>query len=691
LALVVDRLGGSPRSGQQQMVTEVAAAIAGEKTLLVQAGTGTGKSIGYLVPAACHAVAEQERVIVATATLTLQRQLLSRDLPILAEVLQPLLPRELKFSVLKGRQNYLCKYKLDGGYPIDEFTLFDDPIGANSESSDAGGSSVFDNSGGSGSVKGAKPKGKTGKSKRNGPSHQDQTESFADQVRRARDWAQTTTTGDRDDLVPGVSDRAWRQVSVTSLECLGNKCPMLADCFSEAARNAAREADIVVTNHAMLGVAATGSPGVLPEYDVLVVDEAHNLESAVISGATVELSLPIIERTARTAKRHLGVATERLDDAGKQFGIALAACAEGRFTAELPEALRSAVALLRDATRPLITPEPAQRAAGGQSAGNAEADGGAKVAQAALLSLFEVAERIADPNEAEVLWCVKAEDGFSRLYAGPQQVAMLIKERLLEDSTGVFTSATLALGDSFTAAANSLGLAADGYKGVDVGSPFDYGKQGILYVAAHLPRPGREPVIESQLDEIEALIRAAGGRTLGLFSSRAAAEVAATAMRERLATPVFLQGDDQLPTLISDFAADPSASLFGTFSLWQGVDVPGASCQLVIIDKLGFPRPDDPISSARVQAVEQRGGNGFMAVSAAHSALRLAQAAGRLIRRSNDRGVVAVLDPRLQTARYAGYLVASLPPFWRTTNRDVVLSALQRLDAAAKAANPTSA
>ena len=271
----------------------------------------------------------------------------------------------------------------------------------------------------------------------------------------------------------------------------------------------------------------------------------------------------------------------------------------------------------------------------------------------------------------------------SKLHAAPLAVAGLIRTNLLTERTGVFTSATLALGGTFDPVARSLGLDDDGatWSGLDVGSPFDYPQQGILYIAKHLPQPGREAATDGQLDEIADLITAAGGRTLGLFSSRRAALAVAEAMRDRLDVPVLCQGDDQLPTLVKEFAADPRTCLFGTLSLWQGVDVPGPSCQLVLIDRIPFPRPDDPVKSARARAVEAAGGNGFMQVSANHAALLLAQGAGRLIRSTADRGVVAVLDPRLATARYGSYLTKSMPDFWTTTDRRVVLSALERLSA----------
>jgi ATP-dependent DNA helicase DinG len=358
------------------------------------------------------------------------------------------------------------------------------------------------------------------------------------------------------------------------------------------------------------------------------------------------------------------------------------------------------------------------------------------MASSTMLALFEVADRMTGEGAQQgrdVLWCSRGDDGgwrgggMTRLHAAPLSVNGLIRTHLLAGRSGVLTSATLALGGSFVPLARAIGLeeparaaareeparatahdeptrttarevapreggatsparaappdrdAERGWHALDVGSPFDYRRQGILYVASRLPAPGREPTTDAQLDEIATLVTAAGGRTLGLFSSRRAAAAAADAMRERLDVPVLVQGDDQLPTLVRRFAEDPATCLFGTLSLWQGVDVPGPSCQLVLIDRIPFPRPDDPVRSARTEAVSAAGGNGFMQVAATHAALLLAQGAGRLIRGTEDRGVVAVLDPRLATARYGEFLARSLPDFWRTTDRALVVAALERL------------
>ncbi|QCB93917.1 ATP-dependent DNA helicase [Cellulomonas shaoxiangyii] len=697
LDLAVGALGGGRREGQHTMALAVADALAGGEHLLVQAGTGTGKSLGYLVPAVRHAVTEDERVVVSTATLALQRQVMTRDLPLVTQALAGRLPRPADIALLKGWHNYLCVHKVAGGYPDDDQgALFDVPERPGAADHPAPAAEEGDR------------------------------ETLGEQVVRVREWAQETTTGDRDDLVPGVADRAWRQVSVTAMECLGSSCPMLQECFPDAARARAREADVVVTNHAMLGIAATGSPNVLPEHDVLVVDEAHELTDRVTAQATAELSVATIDHAARLARRHGGVPTTDLDTAAQHLASVVVPLPEGRFPDGLPEEARLAVAAVRDAARTLLTVLKPDASTKGRDG----AEGGIKMANAAMLALFETAERMAaDPDDLRhtVLWCARGEDRrgqvTTRLHAAPLAVDGLVRTQLLAGRTGVLTSATLALGGSFDPVARALGLAgrtdaaptgpaqvrsagtvteagagtatpgagstradpgradAGRWRGLDVGSPFDYPRQGICYVARRLPTPGREPATDAQLDEIATLVEAAGGRTLGLFTSRRAAQVAAEAMRARLDVPVLLQGDDQLPTLVARFAADEPTCLFGTLSLWQGVDVPGPACRLVLIDRIPFPRPDDPVRSARSDAVAAAGGNGFMAVSATHAALLLAQGAGRLVRSGDDRGVVAVLDPRLETARYGEFLRRSMPPFWRTTDRDVVLAALRRLSA----------
>ncbi|MBD3783367.1 MAG: ATP-dependent DNA helicase [Micrococcales bacterium] len=635
LHAAVAGVGGTERPGQVEMAHAVADAVERGEHLLVQAGTGTGKSLAYLVPAVQHAVDTGRTAVVATATLALQAQIVDRDMPRLAEALTPVLGRRPTYALVKGRRNYVCLHKLEGGFPDDDAdTLM--TVGDVDRAASRLGAEVV----------------------------------------RLREWAGVTESGDRDELVPGVSERAWRQVSVSAEECLGSRCPMVAECFVERSREAARDVDVVVTNHSFMAIDAFEGRQMLPEHDVLVVDEGHELVDRVTSTITDELTPGSVRAAAKRAGRQTDAA-EGLDDAATLLESVLEPMPEGRLTA-VPEALALALGRIRDVARQAQT-ELKPRA-------GEEADGARKVAQAAVDELFDVAARVLEERELDVVWLSKDPRRGPVLRVAPMSVAMLVRDKVFDERTVVITSATLELGGTFDAVAGTIGLrgeGAPGWRGLDVGSPFDYPKQGIAYVAKHLPAPGRDGTAPQTLDEVEALVRAANGRTLGLFSSMRAAREVTEEMRNRLEDTdivVLCQGEDQISTLVREFAKDVRTCLFGTLSLWQGVDVPGSSCQLVLIDRIPFPRPDDPLASARSQAIARMGGNGFMAVSATHAALRLAQGAGRLIRRSDDRGVVAFLDSRMMTARYAGFLQRSLPPFWPTADREMVLGALRRLD-----------
>ena len=647
----VRRLRGAPRPGQVEMAARVADALETRTHLLVQAGTGTGKSLGYLVPVMVRAVDAGERAVVSTATLALQRQILTRDAPLAADAVEVVTGSRPGVALLKGWQNYVCRHRLEGGYPDDEGALF--------------------------SAGEATTAGRIGEAGRR---------SVGEQVVRLREWAADTTTGDRDDLVPGVSDRAWAQVSVSRAECLGPSCPLREECFPELARAAAAEADVVVTNHAMLGIAAAGNPGVLPEHRVLVVDEAHELVERVRSQSTVSLSAAAVMRVAATARRGASVLVTELESAGRRLQLSLADLPDGRLRDGPPPVRHEALVVLDAAARQVLA-DVREAAKAGRKGADAGGAGGVALARTAVSDLVGAIERMTSDSVREhrdVAWVERPRMGTEppRLTLAPVDVAASVADSLLGDRAAVLTSATLALGGGFEPMARALGLtlAAGQWDGADVGTPFDYARQGILYTPTHLPRPGRG-ISEAVLDEILALTEASGGGMLGLFSSRRAAEEAAGVLRGATALTVYAQGDDQLPTLVEAFAAEEDSCLVGTLSLWQGVDVPGRACRLVIIDRIPFPRPDDPVAQARSEAVAAGGGNGFMSVSAAHAALLLAQGAGRLIRRSEDRGVVAVLDPRLRTARYGAFLARSMPGLWPTRDRDVVLGALARLAA----------
>jgi ATP-dependent DNA helicase DinG len=654
LATAVAALGGAERSGQLEMATAVAHAFETGEHLAVQAGTGTGKSLAYLVPAIVRAVSDETPVVVSTATIALQRQLVNRDLPQLVDALTDALPRAPRFALLKGRQNYLCLNKIHNG--------------SVSSPDDEPQEELFE------------PQAAT---------------ALGRDVQRLTAWASTTDSGDRDDVKPGVSDRSWSQVSVSARECLGMaRCPFGTECFAERARATAGQADVVVTNHALLAIDAVAESAVLPEHRLLVVDEAPDLVDRVTAVATGELTATALgvasRRIARLVEPEL---MQRWERASTTFTAAIQNATGGRID-HLDDDLATHLAALRDAAT-------AARSAIDMSPADTKAASARAEAVASLTEIADTASRMltsfvpAIPDRTDVVWLEQEDNrGSTRavLRVAPLSVAGLLRNRLFAGSTAVLTSATLTVGGSFDAMASAWGLAETQddneicWRGIDVGSPFEHGKAGILYVAAQLPPPGRDGTGSAeQLNEIADLVTAAGGRTLGLFSSMRAARAAAEAMAERLSTPVLCQGDDSTAALVEQFAADPATSLFGTLSLWQGVDVPGPSLSLVIIDRIPFPRPDDPLLSARQRAVAARGGNGFMTVAASHAALLLAQGAGRLLRGLDDRGVVAVLDSRMATARYGGYLRASLPPFWPTTDGAAVRQALGRLRTAADA------
>ncbi|MGH3380300.1 MAG: ATP-dependent DNA helicase [Actinoallomurus sp.] len=689
LAAAVSGVGGAERPGQVKMAEAVAHAIDSGEHLAVQAGTGTGKSLAYLVPAVRHALAagdaQNSCVVVSTATIALQRQLIDRDLPRLSASLGPLLGREPDFAILKGRRNYLCRHRLQTDAPEDPEEILFDP----------------------------------------------QTVSAAGrQVQRIHEWAETTETGDRDELVPGVNEHAWRQVSVSARECLGaQRCPFGTECFAERARDEAGEADVVVTNHALLAIDALEDFQVLPEHDVVIIDEAHELVDRVTSVATAELSAQAVEITARRCGRLIEEdLADRLKEAGEALSPILTDLRPGRMDV-LPEAVGFTLVGVRDAAHTCATALRSSLKGVGE---DAERLGAGRAALTSLEEIHDTAVRFLEAftgdiaSRYDVVWLDKPFSDDSRrpvaLRVAPLGVGGLLRDRLFRRRTTVLTSATLSLGGSFEPLARQWGLpsldgasgsgvveestsdagAASGsgsesgsgsgsgregdepilWSGLDVGSPFDHARSGILYIARSLPTPGRDGLPEEYLAELTELIGAAGGRTLGLFSSMRAAKQAAEELRGRLSQPLLCQGEDATSQLVKRFAEDDATCLFGTLSLWQGVDVPGPSLRLVVIDRIPFPRPDDPLSSARQRAIGARGGNGFMAVAATNAALLLAQGAGRLLRTMTDRGVVAILDPRLATARYGTFLRASLPPFWTTYDSETVKAALRRLDEA---------
>lgn len=641
LDAAVSALGGARRAGQVRMAEAVTTALEKERHLAVQAGTGTGKSLAYLVPAFRHAQETGHTVIVSTATLALQRQLVERDLPRLAEALEPHLEKKPTFAIMKGRSNYVCLNKVSRAAELDdEDALLD----------------------------------------------QDAISSLGRHVQRVYEWAENTETGDREDLEPGVPDLAWRQVSVTSNECLGaTRCPHGEDCFAELARRRAADVDIVVTNHALLAIDAVADINILPEHDVVIIDEAHELDGRITSVSTAEITGRALKMAANRAKS-LGAngKDQRLSEQANELSQLLGEFTPGRWT-DLPEEAKQQLMGLADTLSDCR--ETIARAPEGEQAQDPEKSAERQNLANHLGSLVEAIARILDvfatgdpAAHADVVWLERDERTLNdTLAVAPLSIAGMLHEKLFGEQTVVLTSATLALGGRFDAMAAQWGLPKGSWDSLDAGYPFDPARSGILYTASHLPQPGRDGLSPETLKEIRELIMAAGGRTLGLFSSRRAAQQAAEELKPTLPFDIYLQGEDSIGALVDKFTKNENSCLFGTLTLWQGVDVPGPACSLVLIDRIPFPRPDNPLMQARTEAAKAAGRNGFMEVSATHAALLMAQGAGRLLRSANDRGVVAVLDSRLETKRYGSYLRASMPQMWPTSDPEVVRGALKRL------------
>jgi len=657
LDAAVAAIGGSPRDGQIEMAEAVANALSDRHHLLVQAGTGTGKSLAYLVPALVHG----KKVLVATATLALQRQLVERDLPKIKAALDKELNRDISFAIYKGVGNYICLQKM------------------NNAPNDPEAQAVLEVSALEGDAK------------------------------RLRAWAQSANaTGDRDDA-PDVDRRVWSANSVSGRECMGaDECPSGSKCFAALAKAKAQTADIVVTNHTLLAIEIVDSHPILPERDAIVLDEAHEFMDRTTQAVTEEITAARVARAANMARKHLpGKASDALYKASEKFAKALGEYADdlkadptkaGRLE-KLPSTLEAPLRAIKEAVASVtaLISADAQIIDPNSMAERARVKG-------ALNEVSQTATKLLKPGHTHVLWF---EPTYSTLYLAPLAVSDVLRGNLLTQTPVIATSATLTVGKSFDAIARNIGFVIGGKnedeaeddeersekKGVmdpanlqilDVGSPFDFANQGMLYLPKDLPEPGRDgPSIEA-LTELGELIQAAGGRTLALFSSWRGVEAADEHLRNVLAElklPIITQRrGDSVGPLVDKFAKDEKSILLGTISLWQGIDVPGSACTLVVIDRIPFPRPDEPVLSARAAEADAAGGSGFMQISLPRAALLLAQGTGRLIRSLDDKGVVAILDSRIVNKRYGSILLNSMPPFWRTSDGAVIKEALRRLD-----------
>jgi ATP-dependent DNA helicase DinG len=648
LDAAVEAIGGSTREGQIEMAEAVANALSDRHHLMVQAGTGTGKSLAYLVPALVHG----KKVLVATATLALQRQLVERDLPRIVPALSKVLGREITYAIYKGVGNYVCLQKM------------------NSEGDDPDGAAVLEVS------------------------------SLERDATRLHAWARTSgVSGDRDDA-PDVDRRVWAANSLSGRECVGaDVCAYGHQCFAALAKGKAQSADVVVTNHTLLAIEIVDSHPILPERDAVILDEAHEFMDRTTQAVTEELTAPRVSRAAAMARKHLpGRAADALTKAAEVFNDAMEGYGQrvkfetnlqGRLT-EMPSELEAPIRKVREAAQAII----ALIAADEEIVDSDSIAERARV-KGAVNEVSTTAAKILKMGTGQVLWY---EPTFSTLHLAPLTVSSVLRNNLLTKSPVIATSATLTVGKGFESMARNIGFVVDddidvevdegdvdpsNVQMLDVGSPFDFANQGILYLPKHLPEPGRDGPSKEALTELGELIDAAGGRTLALFSSWRGVEAADAHLRKVLAElPIKIitqRRGDSVGPLVERFAKDETSILLGTISLWQGVDVPGSSCILVAIDRIPFPRPDDPVMSARSAEVDAAGGSGFMKVSMPRAALMLAQGTGRLIRSMDDRGVVAILDSRIVTKRYGSILLNSMPPLWRTSDDKTAKESLRAL------------
>jgi ATP-dependent DNA helicase DinG len=649
--------GGEHRPEQQEMCRAVAEAIATGTHLVVEAGTGTGKSLAYLVPAAQSG----KKVVVATATKALQDQLRDKDLPLVESGLG--LPVPLDYAVLKGRSNYICRQRVaevgSGGIQAE---LGDQGSGRADEpdweAPEPGA--------------GTRPVEQTSKA----------PEGMVEEVRELVAWSQTSRTGDRADLSFEPSDRAWNMVSVGPRECPGAfNCPSGGSCFAEAARDRAAAADIVVVNTHLYGAHLASGGVVLPEHEVVVFDEAHQLEEVMTSSLGVELT-PGRFRTLVTAARPLVEArdSDLLDSlaaAGDLLGTLLSdrvgdrVLQDGSRDADADEDLSDLLARAADVSRRVI--DALRRSGAQRSFVSGDADDPDKASRKtrtlqAAAHLAEDLHRMVGRSDSEVAW-VDGTRRNARLRLSPIDVGPALSGMLWGALTAVLTSATIP-----PRVVERVGLDDFETEELNVGSPFDYRAHSLLYVARHLPDRRAEGAEDALFEELGLLIEAAGGRTLALFTSRRATEAAAETLAPELPYALLLQGDQPKGRLLEEFAADETSCLFATMGFWQGVDIPGRALSLVVIDRLPFPRPDDPLLQARR---DRAGARAFSLVDLPRAATLLAQGAGRLIRTAEDRGVVAVLDPRLATASYRGVLLERLPPMRRSVDRSEVESFLR--------------
>ena len=610
LAAVTNRLpGAEERPGQRRMAELVEAAIEHGRHLVVQAGTGTGKTLAYLVPA----IESGARVVVATATLTLQDQLAAKDLP----YLQSVMSNEFEWAVLKGRSNYICMQR------VHEVTQ------------------------------------RTG-----GDQGQLELDELAPatqrDIGRILEWVTETRVGDIAGLPFAPGPAAIRALTVGSDECPGaDRCPRGNICFAEAAKERAGGADVIVVNTFLYGLNVAADGAILPDHDVVIFDEAHGLEDIMSDTVGVQLSPGRFVTLAGVIRRILDdpEIVGAIADTAEALRVVLEPRVGQRLVVPYPDDLHEVLVDARGRLDRALTAlskidTPVEDAK--QKKLRAQVMTGRAIEHIDVsLSTSEARSQYVD--------FVSGTPAYPHLEIAPLDVGPVLRDRVWNTRTAVLTSATIP-----AALAPRVGLVPGTVDDADVGSPFDYEHHALLYCAIDMPDPRDLRYRDAVHDELEALIKAAGGRTLALFTSWKAMDAAAESVRSRVGTPILTQRDLPKPALVKAFADDEPTTLFATAGFFQGVDVPGNTLIQVVIDRLPFPRPDDPLLSARRELL---GPAAFSQIDLPRASMMLAQAAGRLIRTATDRGVVAVLDRRLGKANYRWDIVNSLPPMRRTRHR----------------------
>ena len=592
------------RSGQSTMASAIADAIENQRHLIVQAGTGTGKTLGYLVPA----IASGKRIVVSTYTKALQDQLAKHDLPVLSSALTPIIGREITWAVLKGRNNYLCAQRI---------------------------------------AEIREPK-----------QHKLDLQELSTQVKSDIDklvaWSEETATGDAGDLSWSPRDAAWRHVSIGSDECPGSsRCPSGDTCFAERARDNASVADVVVVNTHIYGLDVATDGALLPEHDVVIFDEAHQLEDVMSASVSMAISPGSIQHVVGALRSIVrdDALTGSLQQLAAELGGYISGDVDKRVPLPLPDDIQDVLARLRLKIDEAVS--------GLKAISSNDESAKQRILRGQMLSnrLIDVIDGSLTAGKRTVAF-VSGTKERPILELAPLHVGPSLQSGVWSKRTAILTSATIPL-----AMPARVGLEEDEVDAIDVGSPFDYENSAILYCAKHLPLPNEARRDDAVHDEIEKLINAAQGRTLALFTTYRAMHAAADEMTRRLEYKIWRQDDLPKMALVDAFASEESSCLFATAGFFQGVDVPGQTLSLVVIDKIPFPRPDDPLLSARRDEI---GKTSFSEIDIPLAATQLAQAAGRLIRSRKDTGVVAILDPRLATKGYGKKLVSTLPPMKRT-------------------------